>query len=276
MPAAPQTAPIVAGLAPAPVTAPLSQTPETVVVATERTAAPPAIAVSASVAAPTQQIVTQPVEQVPVIVTVVPLAATVAPPPAPQLQPAAQAFAAAMFAASAPIDVRPDASDDDLLPIALTTAVQTVPQSPMVAVAAPTQGQAPALDLAQDDWMATMIDRIETLRDESGGVRETRMKLLPEALGNVEVSVRRDETGAIQVRIAADTAQARALLADAAPKLAEMAEARGVKLGGSSVDAGAGDTRRDAPAPNPTPVARRPAAARDTTTTDASSDTRLA
>ena len=223
--------------------------------------------------APSPPIGTKPVESTPVVVTVVPLPAT--PPPAHQLQPAAQAFAAAMFAASAAVEPV-ESTSDDLLPLTLATTAPTALQSPTIAVAAPTQGQSPTLDMAQDDWMAAMIDRIETLRDESGGVRETRMKLLPEALGAVEVSVRRDETGAIQVRIAADTAQARALLAEAAPKLAEMAEARGVKLGGSSVDAGAGDPRRDTPAQAPAPVARRPASARNDTTTDTASDTRLA
>ncbi len=130
--------------------------------------------------------------------------------------------------------------------------------------------------MTKADWLASMIDRIETLRDDTGGIRETRMKLAPEALGNVEVTVRRDESGVLQVRIAADTAQARAMLNDAAPKLAEMVEARGLKLGGSSVDAGAGDHRRDAPAP--TPTTRRPVAtATDTTeTADATSDSRLA
>lgn len=86
----------------------------------------------------------------------------------------------------------------------------------------------PALDVRDARWVETMIDRIENLRDGSG-VRETRMRLSPDALGAVEVRISETPDG-VRVHLTADTAAARQLLAEAAPRLADMAEARGLKL----------------------------------------------
>lgn len=97
--------------------------------------------------------------------------------------------------------------------------------------------QAP-LDLGRDDWPGKMVDRIAALRDAAEAA-DTRIRLAPENLGNVDVSIRRDGDR-LHVHFAAENPATRQLLAEAAPRLAELADARGVKLGQASVDAGAG------------------------------------
>ena len=97
--------------------------------------------------------------------------------------------------------------------------------------------QAP-LDLTRDDWTGQMIDRIAALRD-SAEAADTRIKLAPENLGALEVSIRRDGDR-IHVHFTAENAAARQLIAEAAPRLAELADARGVKLGQTSVESGDG------------------------------------
>ncbi len=187
-------------------------------------------------------------------------------------QPAAQAFAAAIFDAercspAAESNEHPDALG--LAPIAGLLAPTT-----SVAVTATTSVQAQTLDLGVDGWMGTMIDRIETLQGE--GVREARIRLTPDALGSIDLAIHHDDDG-IQVRITAETAQTRAILSDAAPRLADMAEARGLKLGSTQVDAGAAgqqhrDTRRDeAPA-----ALLRPAPAQSGDDDASSTDSRIA
>ncbi|MBM3928617.1 MAG: flagellar hook-length control protein FliK, partial [Sphingomonadales bacterium] len=208
-----------------------------------------------------------------------------APPPAPEVRPAAQMFAQAMFAA-APIRADRDDRRGDSPATTLFPSVSVAAQGGFSAMAVPATvaAQSGTLDMARGEWMTSMIDRIETLRDESGAIGETRLKLAPDALGAVDISVRRDEAGQYQVRIAADTAQARTLLAEAAPRLADMAEARGLKLSHAGVDSGTGANpgftdshRRDgqhAPAAPRRPVS---AAANDTSAaTGTNSDTRIA
>lgn len=116
---------------------------------------------------------------------------------------------------------------------------------------------APALDLDAREWMTSMIDRIETLRGE--GRQEVRIRLTPDALGAVDIRlVERD--GETEVRISADHAAARATLAEAVPKLAELAEARGLRLSAQMQD---GDRHSHGRQPNPSPQAQpgRPAPA---------------
>jgi flagellar hook-length control protein FliK len=76
------------------------------------------------------------------------------------------------------------------------------------------------------------------LRDEANA-RDTRIRLVPDALGGVDVSLRKDGD-TLHVHFTADTQATRTLLTDAQPRLAELADARGVKLGQTSVDAGTG------------------------------------
>ena len=160
--------------------------------------------------------------------------------PQPVTLPAAQAFAAAMFAAERPEQrMRPDDATGDVAAFPLAGLGGAAPAL-TIAVAAPPQNQGAPLDLTRDAWMGAMIDRIETLRDSADtGVRETRMRLTPDALGSVDVQIRHDHDG-VHVRIVAESAAARTILAEAAPRLTELAEARGLKLGGANVDAGTG------------------------------------
>ncbi|WP_294339409.1 flagellar hook-length control protein FliK [uncultured Sphingomonas sp.] len=211
-------------------------------------------------------------------VPTVPLAATPTSPQRAEVLPAAQMFAQAMF--STPVaPVEDGDTPSDALPVSLFgTAGQTAATGPApIAVPASAAADRNTLDMSRGEWMMSMIDKIETLRDESGAVGETRLTLSPDALGNVDVSVRRDDSGQYQVRISADTAQARTILADAAPRLNDMAEARGLKLSHAGVETGTGtganpgfaDSNRREAQPS-APTARRPASA--TTDSGASSD----
>ncbi|WP_448659845.1 flagellar hook-length control protein FliK [Sphingomonas sp. CJ99] len=133
------------------------------------------------------------------------------------------------------------------------------PATPVVAPAAP------ALDLDAREWMTSMIDRIETLRSE--GRQEIRIRLTPDALGAVDIRlVERD--GETEVRISADHAAARATLAEAAPKLAELAEARGLRLSAQMQD---GDRHSHGRPPNPSPQTQpvRPAPAQSSVLAEA-------
>ena len=191
--------------------------------------------------------------------------------PAAAQQPAAQVFAAAMFAAERPPTAVRDASPADVAASFPPSAV--APTAAPVAVVAVGASPQPALDLARGDWMGSMIERIETIRDDAG-VRETRIRLTPDALGSVDVSIGQDEAGVLQVRFDADTAQTRAILAEAAPRLAEMAEARGLKLAGAGVDSGAHPGQRHAQQASAPATVRSPSAANDDT--DTLTDTRIA
>jgi flagellar hook-length control protein FliK len=75
------------------------------------------------------------------------------------------------------------------------------------------------------------------------------------------------------VHFTAENPATRQLLADAAPRLAELAEARGLKLGQSSVDSGSGE-RGQQQQPNHPSTPARPASAR--ADTGAASDARVA
>lgn len=103
----------------------------------------------------------------------------------------------------------------------------------------------PRLDTGKADWLQGMIDEIVELRRE-GGLREAQIRLAPDMLGAVEIRVEEREDGSMRVTLAAETAQARALLSEAAPRLQELAEARGVRLGQTQVDGGAAGDRQPA------------------------------
>lgn len=109
------------------------------------------------------------------------------------------------------------------------------------AVAATGQGQDATLDMRHQEWTSKMIDRIETLQG-AGPARETRLSLMPEALGKVDIAIRQDDSGSIHVQFNTDTQSARQLIADAQPKLAEIAQERGIRLGSTSVESNATGT----------------------------------
>jgi flagellar hook-length control protein FliK len=208
-----------------------------------------------------------------------PVTVPLAPPPraaisdaAPALTPgtarAAQVFAAAIHRALGEQDARQQADPAPAL---------TAPAPALVAgVAAAGSAQAGTIDMRHGSWPAAMIERIASLRDMAAE-NDTRLRLSPDMLGTIDVSLRRDGD-AVQVQISAEQAQTRQLLAEAQPRLAELADARGVKLhlsgasGGSTAQpgsgpgqqAGGGDAPRQHAAPaSPFSTRPRSAAERD-------------
>ncbi|HEV7287423.1 flagellar hook-length control protein FliK [Sphingomonas sp.] len=195
-------------------------------------------------------------------------AAAPPPPLVVQAAPAAQVFAAALAAPLVePLETTTVAADPASPEIQLLRSLEV--QRTTVQATAQTD-QAP-LDLSRDDWTGKMIERIAALRD---GVEaaDTRIRLAPENLGTVDVSIRRDGDR-IQVHFTAENPATRQLLADAAPRLAELAEARGLKLGQSSVDGGSGERGQQQQQNHPSTSAR-PTSARAATGT--ASDARVA
>lgn len=116
-------------------------------------------------------------------------------------------------------------------PPTLTTAAALAATA---AAAAPSQ-PAP-VDMTRHTWPAAMIVRIERLRDELNAV-STAIRLIPDALGTIDVSLTQAD-GVTHVHLAAEQPQTRTLLAEAAPKLAELAEQRGLRLGDAQVQSG--------------------------------------
>lgn len=136
-------------------------------------------------------------------------------------------------------------------------------------VAAAAGAQDGTLDMRDDSWLTAMIDQIEEMRD-AGGTRETSIRLSPDSLGELDISIRHDGDK-IHVRFNAESPAARALLAEAQPKLTELAEARGIRLGQTSVNGGDAGTanqgaRQDAQRTANIPAA--PVSAAATTETD--------
>jgi flagellar hook-length control protein FliK len=130
----------------------------------------------------------------------------------------------------------------------------------------------PALDLTADSGLQQMIDRIETLRD-TADARDTRVRLIPDALGSIDVAVRQ-EGERVHVRFTAEHEATRALIAEAQPRLSELAAARGVRIGDTSVSTGTGGGGTT-PQPRPVP-SRAPASALSDAVTLSTTDHRLA
>ncbi|MET3824848.1 hypothetical protein ABIC16_000541 [Sphingomonas sp. PvP055] len=148
-------------------------------------------------------------------------------------QPAGQVFAAALATAATWRD-RPAAERTDPAaptpPIGLATAIGLGGTTPVQPTG---DAQRAPLDLTQDSGMQRMIDHIEVLRDDVDS-RDTRIRLVPDALGSVDVAVR--QVGErIHVSFTAEHEATRALIADAQPRLTELAAERGVRIAGSSV-----------------------------------------
>jgi hypothetical protein len=130
-----------------------------------------------------------------------------------------------------------------------TAATLLTPTDAAALIAKPGGAERQALDMGRQDWPQKMIDRIEALRDDANA-NDTSIRLKPEALGRIDVSLRTHADGAVSVRFAAEQPTTRTLLADAAPQLNAAAEARGIRLTGTSVDlAGSGMTGGDRPRP---------------------------
>lgn len=193
--------------------------------------------------------------------------------------PARQAFATALAAlsiqASTRARARDDESADSLQPIAglVAPAAGTLLQNAVQQVAA---GDQAALDPRHDRGLHGMIDHIEMLRDDANA-RDTRIRLTPDALGTVDVALRRDGD-AVHVRFSSANEATRLVLNDAQPRLAALAEARGVRIAGSSIDSGANDAWGGGGQPQPQPRTElpRPARAVAAADTDIPADQRLA
>lgn len=77
---------------------------------------------------------------------------------------------------------------------------------------------------------AERMERIEVAR-EAADATDRRIRLTPDALGPVDVRVRREGEG-VQIQLSAEQATTRTLLAEAAPRLAEWTGGRGMHFAG--------------------------------------------
>jgi flagellar hook-length control protein FliK len=132
------------------------------------------------------------------------------------------------------------------------------------------------LDTRRQEWMGKMVEHIEALRD-AAPVRETRISLAPEALGKVDVSIRH-EGDRVHVHFTTETPAARQLIADAQPRLTELAETRGLKLGQTSFESGtAGQGPNRDSRSNPAPLqSRAPLPANSESAVGSADDERIA
>ena len=170
-------------------------------------------------------------------------AARTAPPPVEALMPPGAPTPAIDLAARTFADARHRAVAEEPAPSLAPAAITTL------AVAAPADAaqQAP-LDLTQHRWPEAMIQHIERLRDMADA-NDMSIRLAPDALGTIDVQLKRDGD-AVQVQLTAEHAHTRQLLADAQPKLAELAAERGVRLQHAGTGSnGSGDTARQPHAP---------------------------
>lgn len=165
-------------------------------------------------------------------------------------QPAAHAFARAI----AQTQARPTRIESPTDVTDITTATQ----ASAAGDARPVVLAPRALDTTREDWPQRLIDRVEAARDAANAA-DTRIRLVPEALGKIDIALRQ-EGATLHVHFSADQAATRDLLAQAQPRLAELAEARGLRLGQTGVDGGSSDQPRRQPMAA-APVANRPARA---------------
>jgi flagellar hook-length control protein FliK len=177
-------------------------------------------------------------------------AATAAVKPVPAAAPRPDFLIAPELARQVAQIVRPMAQLTDA-PVVDVPATDFAPLTP---VAAPQLAPAPLVtfqpaqpaaqvDTARAEWMQAMIDRIGDVVQE-GSKREALIRLLPDALGAVEVKIiERDDR--LQVTLNADTAQARQLLSEHAPRLAELAEARGLRFAQTDIGGGNAQQQQD-------------------------------
>ncbi|MDF2604521.1 flagellar hook-length control protein FliK [Sphingomonas sp.] len=153
------------------------------------------------------------------VVPVPSLAPQAVPQPAavPAIAPAAQVFAAAIHQA-----VRDERRLDPVEGLIASVGIAS-------SAAAGSEGMAAApIVITSNDWPMKMIGRIEMIRDALDAV-DTSIRLVPDKLGAIDVSLRR-EGDAVAVQMIAQSPETRQILAEAQPRLVELAEARGLKL----------------------------------------------
>lgn len=151
-------------------------------------------------------------------------------------QPALRAFAQAIARA----ERRAAGAEDRTAPNGADTAVDSSAATSAQAIAAAHARAvviaSRALDTRRDDWPQRLIDRIDAARDAANAA-DTRIRLVPEALGKIDIALRQ-EGETLHVRFTAEQAATRELLAGAQARLADLAEARGLRLGQTGVDGG--------------------------------------
>lgn len=155
-------------------------------------------------------------------------------------QPAARAFASAI------------AASNDAVPLRRRDTPRLDPQDALVSAGLLGNARAPSasqslpgvpLDLRREDLAAGLATRIEALRDAADATN-TRIRLVPDALGKIDVAIRR-EGETLHVHFAADTAATRGLLSEAQPRLADIASQRGLTLGDTTVGGGGTGSQND-------------------------------
>jgi hypothetical protein len=140
-------------------------------------------------------------------------------------------------------------------PLPQAVSSQPAPLHPSFAAA-----HRPVIDTGRAEWMQAMIDRIAEMPQSEGGNRDAQIRLVPDALGPVDVKIEQRQDR-LHVTLHAETPQARLLLSDAAPKLHELAEARGIRFAQTGFGGADPQDRRHAPDQQPaTPSRPRPAA----------------
>lgn len=159
-----------------------------------------------------------------------------------RVAPAAQVFAAAIQQVVRD-ERRLDSPEPAIASIAPTTDLAAH------AVAAAENSRHAALDMARETWPAKMIERIEMMRDAMDAV-DTSIRLVPDKLGTIDVSLKQDGD-TVAVQFTAQQPDTRQLLAEAQPKLAELAEAKGLKLSAQTSDGGQQQQQQRAPAAAP-------------------------
>lgn len=241
--AAPAPVPVARTVAPEPGSGPAVAAPSSAqaAVGPERPAAAPAPAGDR----PATDTPAQPRPTIPLAPPAAPSPAASAPPsPLPAPRPAREVFAAAIDRSRRQAPAAPEAAP--LAPAPTVAQAVGTPEAP--------------LDLTSARWTEDAVARIERMLDRADA-GDTRVRLKPDALGVVDVSVRRDGAQ-VQVHFRSEVAETRQLLRDAAPRLAEAADARGLRLGDTSVGGGSdpqGRAREQRPAPVPPSPRRAPA-----------------
>ena len=221
----------------APAATPLAPAPQP---PTQPTAPAPALvarAPSAPSAEDAPVTVIQPPSPSPPAALPIPAVAVSMPPPVVVVGPALHVFGPAISAA-AQHERREQAAD----PVASLGSI--APAATSIAAPATTAGE-PMLDMRQERWPQAMIAHIEALRD-TADAGDTRIRLIPDALGTIDVAVTRDRD-TVHVQFTAEQAATRTLIQDAQPRLAALAEERGLRLGQTVVDAGAGSAAQQSP-----------------------------
>jgi flagellar hook-length control protein FliK len=147
--------------------------------------------------------------------------------------------------AAAPVPLR---SFDTVMPQVLAALAPAFEPAAAMQSAAPLPAEILAehqLDLASDGaWLDQLARDIAGAGEEGAPLR---FRLNPEMLGSLRVEIRQEQAGAA-VRLTAETEAARAIIADAQPRLVAEARAQGVRITETHVDLGggqgSGDSRR--------------------------------